>query len=69
MVRSLMGCLVAIGEGRREPAWAGEILAAAVRDPAVANLPAHGLTLEEVGYTGDAELAARAEESRKVRTL
>jgi len=69
MVRSLMGCLVAIGEGRRETAWAGEILAAAVRDPAVANLPAHGLTLEEVGYPGDAELAARAEESRKVRTL
>jgi tRNA pseudouridine38-40 synthase len=69
MVRSLMGCLVAIGEGRREPSWAGEILAAAVRDPAVANLPAHGLTLEEVGYPADADLAARAQESRKVRTL
>ncbi|MFN8191446.1 MAG: tRNA pseudouridine(38-40) synthase TruA [Nocardioidaceae bacterium] len=69
MVRSLMGCLVAIGEGRRTPSWAGEILAAAVRDPAVANLPAHGLTLEEVGYPADADLAARAEESRKVRTL
>lgn len=69
MVRSLMGCLVAIGEGRREPSWAGEILAAAVRDPAVANLPAHGLTLEEVGYPADAGLAARAEESRQVRTL
>ncbi len=69
MVRSLMGCLVAIGEGRREPSWAGEILAATVRDPAVANLPAQGLTLEEVGYPADADLAARAEQSRRVRTL
>ena len=36
MVRSLVGCAIAVGEGRREPAWAAEILAAAVRDPAVA---------------------------------
>jgi tRNA pseudouridine38-40 synthase len=67
MVRSLVGCLVAVGEGRREPRWAGEVLAAAVRDPAVAVVPAHGLTLEEVGYPPDDQLAARAEASRRVR--
>ncbi len=68
MVRSLVGCLIAVGEGRREPAWAGSVLAAAVRDPAVAVVPALGLTLEEVGYPADDQLAARAEASRRVRT-
>jgi tRNA pseudouridine38-40 synthase len=68
MVRSLVGCLVAVGEGRREPAWAGSVLAAAVRDPAVTVVPAHGLTLEEVGYPPEDRLAARAEESRRLRT-
>ena len=69
MVRSLVGCLVAVGEGRRRPEWAGEVLAAATRDPSVAVVPAHGLTLEEVGYPPDDELAAQAEAARSVRTL
>jgi tRNA pseudouridine38-40 synthase len=64
MVRSLVGCLLAIGEGRRPVAWAGEILAAAVRDPAVAVVAPHGLTLEEVRYPPDADLAARAATAR-----
>jgi tRNA pseudouridine38-40 synthase len=67
MVRSLVGCLVAVGVGRRPPAWAGEVLRAAVRDPAVAVVHAHGLTLEEVRYPADAELAARAEQTRAKR--
>ena len=69
MVRSLVGCLVAVGEGRRDVSWAGEVLAAAERDPAVKVAPAHGLTLEEVGYPPDADLAAQAEEARSLRTL
>ena len=36
MVRSLVGCLLAVGDGRRPVTWPTEILAAAVRDPAVA---------------------------------
>jgi tRNA pseudouridine38-40 synthase len=68
MVRSLVGCLVAVGEGRRAPEWPGEVLGAAVRDPAVAVVPAHGLTLEEVGYPPDHELAARAAAARSVRS-
>jgi tRNA pseudouridine38-40 synthase len=67
MVRSLVGCLVAVGDGRRPPAWAGEVLAAAARDPSVAVVPAHGLTLEEVGYPEGAELAAQAERARNTR--
>ncbi|KAA1427327.1 tRNA pseudouridine(38-40) synthase TruA [Nocardioides antri] len=61
MVRALVGCLVAVGEGRRPPEWAQEILMARRRDSAVAVLHAHGLTLEEVAYPPDHELAARAE--------
>jgi tRNA pseudouridine38-40 synthase len=67
MVRSLVGCLLAVGEGRRSVEWAAEVLAAERRDSAVAVAPAHGLTLEEVGYPPDAELAARVEITRTRR--
>jgi len=67
MVRSLVGCLLAVGEGRRDVDWAGAVLAAAQRDSAVAVAPAHGLTLEEVGYPPDAELGARVEITRARR--
>jgi tRNA pseudouridine38-40 synthase len=67
MVRSLVGCLLAVGEGRRPIGWPAEVLAAAVRDPAVTVVPPHGLTLEEVGYPPDHELAARADEARARR--
>lgn len=68
MVRALVGCLLAVGEGRRSPGWARDVLLAGVRDPSVQVVHAHGLVLEEVGYPDDAELARRAEETRKVRT-
>ncbi len=69
MVRALVGCLVAVGEGRRAPEWAGQVLRAAERDPAVTVLHAHGLTLEEVAYPDEAGLGAQAEAARVVRTL
>jgi len=67
MVRSLVGALLAVGERRRPVAWPAEVLAAGVRDPAVTVVPPHGLTLEEVGYPPDAELAARADQARARR--
>ena len=69
MVRSLVGALLAVGEGRRPPDWPAAVLAAAVRDPAVRVVPPHGLCLEEVGYPPAGELAARATATRRVRTL
>jgi tRNA pseudouridine38-40 synthase len=69
MVRSLTGCLLAVGEGRQERGWPAAVLTVAVRDPRVAVVPAHGLTLEEVAYPPDAELAAQAQATRVVRTL
>lgn len=59
MVRALVGCLLAIGEGRRDVTWAGEMLARAERSSDIHIASARGLTLEEVGYPTDDELAGR----------
>lgn len=69
MVRSLVGALLAVGDGRRPVEWPGEVLARAVRDSGVHVAPAHGLTLEEVRYPAEAELARRALATRRIRTL
>ena len=67
MVRSLVGCLIAVGEGRKPVAWAGEILRAETRSPSVAVVHPHGLTLEEVAYPPDDELEARVAQTRAKR--
>lgn len=67
MVRSLVGALLTVGEGRRPENWPAQVLEAEQRDGAVAIAPAHGLVLEEVGYPDDAELAQRARQARAVR--
>lgn len=67
MVRSLVGACLAVGEGRRPAEWPAQVLAARVKDSAVGVVPACGLTLEEVGYPPDDELAARAAETRRPR--
>lgn len=69
LVRSLVGALVAVGEGRRPVAWPAEVLATGARDAAVIVVPPHGLTLEEVAYPPDDELFARSEETRAMREL
>jgi tRNA pseudouridine38-40 synthase len=68
MVRSLVGALMAVGEGRRAAAWPAQVLAAGVRNPRVTVVPAIGLTLEEVGYPAAADLAARARRARSRRS-
>ena len=54
MVRNITGALVEVGQGRREPSWIAEILAAKDRRMGSPVAPAHGLTLWRVGYPGDA---------------
>jgi tRNA pseudouridine38-40 synthase len=68
MVRSLVGALLAVGEGRRPAGWPAAVLAAAVREPAVRVMAPHGLCLEEVGYPPPGALAARAAQTRHLRT-
>jgi tRNA pseudouridine38-40 synthase len=65
MVRSLVGVLLLVGDGRRSADWPAELLRGGERDSAVA--PAHGLTLVGVDYPPDDELATRAEQTRNVR--
>ena len=67
MVRALVGCLLAVGDGRRPVAWAGEVLRATRRDPSVTVAHAHGLTLEQVAYPADEDLAGRADVTRAMR--
>jgi len=67
MVRSLVGALLMVGDGRRSQAWPGELAAAGERTSSVA--PPHGLTLAGVEYPEAAELAERAAHTRAVRTL
>jgi tRNA pseudouridine38-40 synthase len=69
MVRSLVGALLTVGEGQRPAHWPREVLTAAVRLPDVHVVAALGLTLEEVCYPADAELAVRAELTRRRREL
>ena len=67
MVRALVGAVVPVGLGRRDPEWPRQVQRAATRDPHVKVVPAHGLSLEEVSYPPDADLAARALEARARR--
>lgn len=43
MVRNLMGCLIAVGQGRRSPDWLGEVLAGRERSRAAPTFPPDGL--------------------------
>lgn len=67
MVRALVGASMAVGYGQRPVEWPGEILRGGVRDPLAGVVPPHGLTLEEVFYPSDDEVAAQAERSRARR--
>ncbi|MDP9846767.1 tRNA pseudouridine(38-40) synthase TruA [Streptosporangium lutulentum] len=69
MVRALVGSLLPVGEGRLPVDWPGQVLKSVVRDSKVHVAPAHGLCLEEVLYPGAEDLARRAAETRRVRTL
>ena len=61
MVRSLVGAGLAVGQGRKPDAR--------TRQGAAPVAPPHGLTLEEVTYPADDELAAQAERARTTRRL
>ena len=67
MVRSLVGALLAVGEGRRPIEWPASLLTRERRADDVSVAAAHGLTLVEVGYPPDDELAARAAVTRARR--
>jgi tRNA pseudouridine38-40 synthase len=69
MVRSLVGALLAVGEGRRPVEWPAGMLSRNERASDVPVAPPHGLNLVEVVYPPVAELAARALVTRNRRDL
>ncbi|MDO3637667.1 tRNA pseudouridine(38-40) synthase TruA [Mycolicibacterium arseniciresistens] len=69
MVRSLVGALLAVGEGRRDPGWCAGLLTASRRSSDFAAAPAHGLTLVGVDYPPDDQLAARTTVTRELRVI
>ncbi|MEV4207146.1 tRNA pseudouridine(38-40) synthase TruA [Nocardia salmonicida] len=69
MVRSLVGAVLAVGEGRRTPEWTKTLLAETERSSSVTVAPAHGLSLIAVDYPADAKLAARNIQTRETRTV
>jgi tRNA pseudouridine38-40 synthase len=71
-VRSMVGALLAVGEGRQSVGWPAEVLRSRIRDSVVhvVNVaPAHGLTLVAVDYPPDHELEIRASRTRQRRAL
>ncbi|MDQ1247846.1 MAG: tRNA pseudouridine38-40 synthase [Actinomycetota bacterium] len=65
MVRSLVGVLLPVGDGRRDTAWPQQMLAEGMRSPEIVVAPARGLVLDRVEYAED--VAAQAVVARRVR--
>lgn len=69
MVRSLVGAMLMVGDGRRPPGWPAELLRRSRRADEVMVVAPHGLTLVGVDYPPDpAGWAARALVTRNRRT-
>ena len=66
MVRTIMGTLVQVGAGRRQPTWVQDVLDARDRQAAGENAPARGLTFWHVEYPPRA-IASTLEEALQIR--
>jgi tRNA pseudouridine38-40 synthase len=69
MVRSLVGALIAVGEGRRPVTWPVDLLGRTERASDVVVAPPHGLNLVEVVYPDATGYADRAAQTRNRRDL
>jgi tRNA pseudouridine38-40 synthase len=67
MVRSLVGAVASVGDGRRDIDWCRGLLAKRERSSEVPVAEARGLCLVGVDYPADDELAARNTVTRDVR--
>ena len=59
MVRNIMGCLIAVGSGRRQPEWLRDVLGARNRDAAAPTFAADGLYFVGPYYDPDLQLPER----------
>jgi tRNA pseudouridine38-40 synthase len=69
MVRSLVGALVPVGDGREDVEFPRRALEKRDRLAQVVTMPAHGLVLEKVLYPPDDLLQARQDITRARREL
>ena len=60
MVRNLVGAVVCVADGRKDPSWMAELLANKERVSDSLVFPARGLSLTQVDYPSDQELLERA---------
>ena len=60
MVRNLVGAVVGVADGRKDPSWMAELLANKERVSDSLVFPARGLSLTQVDYPSDQELIDRA---------
>ena len=67
MVRSLVGALLAAGDGRQSAQWPAALLVQTARASGVIVAPAHGLTLIAVEYPPDDQLLERQKVTRNLR--
>ena len=67
MVRSLVGALLAVGDGRKPVGYPASLLDSTDRAGDVTVAPAHGLTLIAISYPEPEQFAARAEVTRAFR--
>ena len=69
MVRSIVGALIAVGQGRATPAKIKQLLEQTNRDGSYKVVSPHGLSLLKIGYPADDQLAEQAEKAQNLRTL
>jgi tRNA pseudouridine38-40 synthase len=67
MVRSIVGAMLTVGEGKQPPEWPASLLDLEARATDVVVVPPHGLVLEAVEYPADDELLARQGITRNLR--
>ncbi|GAB93151.1 tRNA pseudouridine synthase TruA [Gordonia rhizosphera NBRC 16068] len=68
MVRSLVGAVASVGDGRRNVDWCRGLLTETTRNSKIPVADARGLCLVGVDYPPESELAARNEITRDVRS-
>ena len=68
MVRSLVGCCLAVGEGRRDINFVEAMLEESARSSSIPVAAAKGLSLVGVEYPADEDLASRAAVTREKRS-
>jgi tRNA pseudouridine38-40 synthase len=69
MVRSIIGALVKVGSGRSEPVDVAKALKSKSRGHGFKVVGPEGLSLIEVGYPAQKDLAKQAEKARNMRSL